>query len=517
MKMTPQALTEKLADQQRQMEELAQLARRLQATIVAQQTTIEKLLKQIYGKKSERFDPNQMQFEKLVIDACDQILPPEDSARMACAEATAKPAAPRRSRPYNRTPIPAHLERKEMVVAVPAEKRQCACCGKPMNEIGREITEKLDYTPAALYVNRYVRPKYACGDCQCDGCGVQTAALPNEVLPKAKADAGLLAQVLVSKYYDHLPLYRQEAIFERYGMDLSRKTQCDWVLGCADALEPLYRRLKAAVLASDVVLSDDTPVDLLSPGHGQVKTARLWVSVGGLDLKSCVYDFTLTRNKDGPLNFFKGYRGNLLSDAYGGYEPLFESDSGIVPSACWAHARRYFFEALPTQPESAAEVLSWIRQLYRIEDQARSWDPALRCGLRQEDSARVLDKIYAWLEEHLNAWLPKSPLGQAVHYAWKIWDRLCQYLLNGRIPIDNNLAERALRPVAIGRKNWMFIGSERGGRAAAIIMSFMHTCRLIGLEPWKYFKHTLAAINDYPARQIDELLPAQFQKAHAPA
>ena len=499
---------------QAQVEELIRLSKDQQATIERQKAQIDAYIRMLYGRKSEKMDPNQTLMEALILDVINH--PPNPPSGPVTAMAPEEPVgAPARRARAQRAPIPAHLERRETILR--PESTSCECCGKPMKEIGEDVTEKLDYTPEKLHVNRTVRVKLACADSQCAGCGVKTAPIPNEVLPKVKVDAGLLAQIVVSKYHDHLTLYRLEGILERHGMRISRQTQCDWVQGCAEVLEPLYREAKRMVLQGPVVLNDDTPVDMLDPGRGKTRQAHLWVSIGGADQRTCVFDFTTNRSHEGPLKFFQNYAGHVLTDAFGGYEPLFEANPEIIPAACWTHGRRYFHKALSVAPGPASEMIAQIRQLYQIEKTAREMSATERARLRQEEAAPLLVEIRQWLDAHEGRWLPKSPMDKAIQYARKIWPRLCAYLLDGRVPIDNNAAERAIRPVAIGRKNWMFFGSESGGRAAAILMSIMQTCRLNQIDPWHYLRDVLSCINDYPAAKIGDLMPAAWKAAHSPA
>lgn len=491
---------------------------RQQATIEKQQRYITQLLERIYGKKSERFDPDQLRFDGMEIEAMDQAAEEEDPATSEDEPATmaGENKSGRKHRGYNRLPAPEHLERKEIVRDLPAEEKTCQACGEARPYIGADITERLDCTPMTLFVNRYVTKKY--GECTCGkgDCGVKTAAAEHALIEKCSAEPGLIASTLVQKFFDHLPLYRQEYIFQRYGVELSRKTMWDWELKVSEGLQPLYERLKQEALSTGVALSDDTPVKMVVD-KGGTREARIWACLGGATFEHCVYEFTLNRSQDGPKAFFENYRGILVSDAYGGYEPLYEENADLTPAGCWTHTRRYFHKALPYTPQAAAEMIALIKGLYQVERRAVDVTAADRLALRQEHSVPQMKLIEEWLDEHEKAWLPKSPMGEAQTYITNQWPRLQVFLSDGRVPIDSNAVERAIRPWAIGRKNWLFFFSERGGQAAAVIMSFLQTCRLQGIEPWHYLKDIITRIAGHPNSKLNELLPHRWKQAHPEA
>ena len=508
----------KIAELSEQVKILAEKVLGQQALIERQQRYIDQLIERLHSSKSERFDPAQMQFDGLAIDAMDQAASHQAKEPPAGEASKCDPDQPERpKRHHNRLPMPEHVERTDIIQDIPESQKQCRCCGKPLTRIGAEVTERLDYNPATMKVNRYVRPKYACSDCTCEGDGVKIATAPHVLIEKSTADAGLLAQVMVSKFYDHLPLYRQEYIFQRHGVVIPRQTMWDWESQVAEGLAPLLELLKKDALATGVVLSDDTPVRLLSGGEPGSRTGRMWVSVGGENFDLCVYDFTRNRSREGPLLFFKEYRGKLVSDAYSGYEPLFEVSPDIIPSGCWTHTRRYFIDSLPTCPEPAAQLLALIQELYRVEKEARDLPADGRLELRQRDAVPQMARIEGWVKEHASQWIPKSPMAEAMEYIGNQWDRLQVYLSDGRVPIDNNAAERAIRPLAIGRKNWMFFASEAGGRAAAVMFSFMQTCKLLKIDPWKYLRDVINRIAGHPASRLRELLPHEWKLAHPEA
>jgi hypothetical protein len=328
-----------------------------------------------------------------------------------------------------------------------------------------------------------------------------------------------LAHIIVSKYGDHLPLYRLEHIFDRWGVRLTRQTQCDWLRASAALLQPLYQLLRERVLQGWVVGNDDTPVGVQEAGRGHTRTGRVWVAVGDLFAPYLVYDYTPNREQTGPLNFFRGYVGYLQADAYAGYDALYASGR-VVEVGCWAHVRRKFYEAQATDPERACYVLGVIRQLYAVERQAEEaiaqrclgreegwW---LRLRLRHEQAVPLLTRLCQWLHEQRDKVLPKSPIGEAIGYACNHWAALMRYTTQGYLAIDNNAAERALRAIAVGRKNYLFFGSDVGGETAAGLYSFVQTCKRLQIEPWRYLRDVLERLPGAPPERLEELLPDQW-------
>jgi transposase len=390
--------------------------------------------------------------------------------------------------------------------------------------IGNDVTERLDYQPSSLFVNSYVRPKYACGDSACDGCGVKQHPTPEGPIDRCEADAGLLAHVIEEKYEHHNPLFRQELRFERQGVAISRQTLGDWVSGCAIALGPLYELMKEKILKHDIVLNDDTPVDMRDGPSPGIQTARMWATVGGENFKYTLYNFTTDRCKEGPLEFFKNYQGYFMSDAYAGYgglgkPPTKEEVTAYIVNhlACWAHARRYFIDAQSTSPRAASEVLVLIAKLYGVEAETKHLSSEARLAVRWKESTLLLAKIKKKLEDHIPGHLPQSPMRKAINYTLGLWTELNVYLQDGRLPIDNNLAENAIRPIALGRKNWLFVGSAAGGHTAAVLMTFTATCRKNKINTWGYLKDVLQRIQAHPASRLHELLPDQWQQLQTAA
>jgi transposase len=378
------------------------------------------------------------------------------------------------------------------VLDVPEAERKCPCCGDTMQEIGREVSERIDFVPAVTKVIETVRPKYACK--KHEECGVRTAPLPAQPIAKGMATAGLIAHVLVAKYKDHLPLYRQSCIFARHGAEIPESTLGDWVRDAVELVGPVVRAMRASVLESAVVQSDDTPVLVLDRTHPNGrKRGFLWAYVGDRD--EVVFDFTAGRSREGPKRFLGDYRGILQADAYSGYDHLYLGGR-IVEAGCMAHARRGFVNAEVEDKVNAGHAIAAIRRLYHIEREAKEQ----RLGanelreLRQRESLPVLQAMKPWMAELRKATLPKSLLGKAVGYFLNQWDALCVFTGDGRVAIDNNRVERQMRCVAVGRKNWLFAGSEEGGHRAAAIYSLVCTCSLLGIEPWAYLKDVLQKI-----------------------
>jgi transposase len=379
--------------------------------------------------------------------------------------------------------------------------------------IGEEIREQLEYVPASMIVIEHVRPKYACAACQAH---VTIAERLPEPIEKGLPGPGLLDQVIMSKYADHLPLYRQEGIFRRFGVELPRQTTCDWMRVSADLLEPIWKEMLRQIKRSAVIQTDDTPVRVLDPDHGGSRQGRLWDYVGDRDHPYIVFDYTPDRTSEGPERILQGYRGYLQADAYSAYDGLYASGA-IVEVGCWMHARRKFYEARTSDPERAHQALAWISLLYDVEREAKEQklNDAERQALRETRSRPILEEIRTWLAAERPRVLPKSPIGEAIEYAWNQWTALTRYLEAGFLEIDNGASERGLRPVALGRNNWLFFGSDRGGRTAAILMSLCATCKRLGVDVLAYLKDVLERISTHPNSRIGELLPDRWQAIRA--
>jgi len=392
-----------------------------------------------------------------------------------------------------------------------------------LERIGEEVSETLEYTPAKLTVIEHVRAKYACHK---DGeSTIRTAFAQPSPLPKSNAGAGLLAQILVATFADHLPLNRQEMIFKRHGVDLPRSTLCEWKLAAGELLAVLRAPLIAHTLAAPRLHSDDTTMPLLEGGRGRTKTARMWGYLGAgarqndadewvEHAPAVVFEFTESRESKHPVKFLRDYQGYLQADAYSGYDAVYRSGR-IIEVGCFAHCRRKFFEVAKTQktPGLAAEGVGWIAKLYRIETTIRGRPPDEKLQVRQAEAVPVLTDFRRWLEGHYPTLLPQGPLGQAFGYALNNWQALTRYTESGVLVPDNNLLESAMRPIAMGRKAYLFTAAERGGHVAATLYSLVGTCKLNGIEPYAYLKDVLQRLPGHRVDRLAELLPFNWQPA----
>jgi transposase len=414
--------------------------------------------------------------------------------------------------------LPAHLVRKPVLHDVPPEERACPDCGVERRSIGQEIREQLEYVPASMIVLQHIRPKYACQACQAH---VVIADRLPEPIEKGLPGPGLMAHVVVGKYADHLPLYRQEGIFKRYGVDLARSTLCGWTAAAADLLAPLVRAMKQRVLLSDVIQTDDTPVKVQDHDGKGIKTGRLWVYIGDWKNHFIVYDYTPDRSREGPSRMLDGFEGHLQADAYSAYDALYSSGK-IIEVGCWMHARRKFHDAKNSDVERSHWMLASVAGLYQVENDAKEarkthpeWDDAdwhaYRHEVRLNRSKPILGEIHEWLEAEKRKVLPKSPIGEAIGYALNHWNALIRPWEAGFLEIDNGASERAMKPVALGRKNWLFAGSDLGGMTAATLMSLCATCKELGVEPFAYLRDVLQRVSTHPNRRIDELLPDRWK------
>jgi transposase len=415
-----------------------------------------------------------------------------------------------KKRTGGRQPLARHLKRERIVHDLAEEEKHCSTCQQDLRPIGEESSERYEYIPAKLTVIEDICKKYACA------CTVKTATKPSQPIEKSTAGASLLAQVIVAKTADHLPLHRQEKIFERHGVDISRKTMGGWLAQCADLLKPLYGSMKEVLFQSKVIGTDDTSVKVLDVKLPFARTGRIWPYSGDAAHPVILYDYTATRERAGPEEFLKGYRGYLQADAYGGYDAFFKDPArGLIEVGCWAHARRYFHKALESDQPRMGLALLLIAQLYRVEKEARSLMAEERLRLRQLQSQPILEKLRNYLLEIQVEVLPKSPEGRAVRYTLKNWTALTRYCEDGDLQIDNNATERAIRGVAVGRNNWVFFGSDEGGKTAAVLRSFVASCQRVGIDPFVWLKDILSRIADHPITRIAELLPHNWVSAQA--
>jgi transposase len=498
---------------------------------------LEGLLRRLYGRSAERLDPNQM---VLFADLLKQLQP---ETTPPAPEAPTAPPAPSTSGGHGRRRIPEDLPRRRIVHDLAEEEKPCPCCGKMREMIGDEKCEQLDYEPAKLSVIEHVRLKYACRACEQaaaeGGPQIATAEKPLAPIEKGLAAPGLLSYVIVSKYSDHLPLYRLERILKRSHIDIARSTMCDWMRDSAAALKALYDLMVREVLASKVIHTDDTPVDVLDRHLPETRIGRFWVYVGDGDHPYDVFTYTANRSRDGPMTFLKDWgkdeRRFLQADAFGGYDVIYAGQAGgqVTEVACWAHARRKFYEARTSDSATATQALAYIRLLYDAEDEAKQRfrlagaEPsearslaAIRLELRQAKALPLLAQFKAWIESRQATCggpvLPKSPMGQAITYVLNQWDALNVYVTDGDLAIDNNAAENALRRIAIGRKNWLFCGSDNGGHTAAVLFSLIASCARHEVDPFAYLRDVLTRIAAHPMNRLAELLPDRWKLVASP-
>jgi transposase len=414
------------------------------------------------------------------------------------------------ARPHKRTCLD-HLPQNRIEHDLPEAEKTCPCCGGAKERIGEDLSRELEFIPAKLEVNVHVLPKYACRKCR---DGVASPPVPPKPIAGGIAGAGLVSFVLVSKFSDHLPLYRLEDILTRHGVYLSRSTLCDWVRNAADLLVPLAELQKSLVLQSPVLWTDDTFVTVLGGEKPGSTKGRFWPYIGDDEHAYTVYDFTMSRARDGPATFLANYQGFLQADAYGGYDGIFTGSSGrIIEVACWAHARRKFYDARSNAPREANQVLEWVQQLYDVEDRARELTAAERQALRQQESLPILDRIETYLDELSSRVLPKSALGKALTYAKNQRAALRVYVSDGRLTIDNNVSERTVRVQAVGRKNWEFLGSPQAGPRAAVLFTILAGAKRHHLEPWAYMRDVLLHLS-VGETDLEALLPDRWGAGH---
>ena len=460
---------------------------------------IEKLKHQLAGLRRQRFGATS--------EALDQLeLGLEDEEIARSAEAVAAPA-PASKRQPKRRPLPDHLPREETHLAPPGDR--CTDCGGRLKRLGEDVTEELEYIPGRFVVKRIVRPRLACSGCET----FHQAPLPSRPIERGRPGPGLLAHVLVSKYCDHLPLYRQSRIFARDGVDLDRSTLAGWVGKATALLEPLADAVGRHVLEGQALFADDTSVKLLAPGTGKTATGRAWTYVRderpwkGEASPAAWYRFSADRKAAHPKSHLAGYAGWMHSDGYAGFGALARAGP-VREVACLAHVRRKFFDVHAAQGSAiAAEALEWIAALYAIEKEARGQPPERRVAIRRAGAAPHLDEFERWLQTQLPRISAKTPLAAAIRHALTRLKRLRSYIEHGFLEIDNNPAERAMRPIALGRKNYLFMGSASGGRAAAIAYTLIETARLNDVDPQAWLAQVLERIPDYKINRVDELLP----------
>ena len=473
------------------------------------QHTLEQFIRDRYGRKSERLediDPELLL--PFMQDYVQQQAQAKEEEKSDSQKETEKQKITYTRNKPKRKKLPEDLPRDTIEYDLDEAEKICDCCGESLQRIGAETSEQLDYIPSSLRVIEHVRFKYACKHCEQK---VVTADKARQPIEKGLPAAGLLAHVAVSKYLDHLPLYRLEGIFKRHEIDISRSTMCGWMASTADLLNPLYDLMKTELLQSKLINTDDTPVQVQDKTlDKKTRTGRVWIYCGDDEHPYNVYDYTPNRSREGPQQFLADYKqGFLQADAYAGYDFLFNDPTrNIVELLCWAHARRKFYDARKSSPQLSHTALAWIKMLYEVEKQVKDSSAERKYAARQEKSVVILKDFKDWLDSiTTEEALPQSPIRKAINYSLNGWQALCRYTEDGDFHIDNNIAEQLMRPIAIGRKNWLFFGSDNGGRTAAILMTITQSAKRHGLNAFTYLKDTIARISDHPANQLQQLLP----------
>jgi transposase len=461
--------------------------------ILTLQQELAQIKRMIFGTKSERFAPIvPVEQTSLSLDVETAIAPPVVKQQISYTREKQKSNKVH----SGRLPIPAHIERIIIEVAPDIDVTG-------LKSIGEEVTEELEYKAGSFYVNQYRRKKYA----KPDGEGIIIGSLPTRPIEKGMAGAGLLASIIIEKYVDHLPLYRQIQRFKRAGMDIPTATISGWLRGTCNLIEPLYDVLKKEVLSQDYLQADETPIAVMDKDkQGATHQGYNWV-YHAPGKKMVLFDYRHGRGRDGPREILKDFRGHLQADGYNAYE-IFDNKT-ITLLHCMAHARRKFEQALDNDKERAEYVLQQIQILYAIERKAReeNYTHTQRYELRQAESVAVLQSLHVWFKENIQQVLPKSLIGEAINYSLGRWKKLSLYATDGKLEIDNNLVENVIRPVALGRKNYLFAGSHEAAQRSAMLYSFMGTCKLRGVEPLHWLKTTLSKLPDHKANRLNELLP----------
>jgi len=495
-------------------------------TVKQQQELLDKLTHElalmkrwVFGSRREKFsseDPRQKNLFEVGEPPVDLEAgePPVDleageSPEDECGDLRKK----KQKKGHGRRPLPEFLPRKRVEYVINGPELDCPACAEERFKISEVVSEQLEYVPASLFVVEHVQITYGCKPCEGH---VITADKPPQPIEKGIPGPGLLAHVIAAKYVRHMPLYRLEEDLARYGVLIRRSTLAGWMAGAAECVLPLYELMKRRVLASDVLGTDDTPVKVLDPELDHTRIGRFWAYLGDDRHPHVVYDYTPSRKRDGPAKFLKDYAGVLQADAFSGYDAIYYGSKGkIVEAACCAHARRKFYDARETSPEAAHQALAFFGRLYAIEHDAEQFSPEARRALRQEQSAPILNELHAWLNETLSKLRPKSPIAIAIRYSLRNWDALCRFTTDGNIPIDNNRTERTLRAQAIGRRNWTFLGSDNGGKTAAVLYSLVASAKRHHLEVEAYLADVLrrlpAITNPLALR---DLLPERWAKSH---
>ena len=571
---TPEQLPDDLPTLKRMIIEMAVTLRQERRDKDALQHRLHLLLQRIFGPRTERIHPDQgwlFSADELAAAVAARLGDASSASPAADAEEQFVSDQPRRGKPHGRG-RPAEDLPRQLVHHELTEAERVCICGRIRVDIGTDVSERVDWQPASIFVWQHCRHKYLCPVCSrksteaamgtpepslqdpardasvpAANSSASSAAEPSTAAPasagarprgpavisapkppppiaKGLPGAGLLAHVIVSKYADHLPLYRLERILGRQGLSVSRSTLCDWMAASAEALRPLYDIMVSQVLQSAWLHTDDTSVKNQGHAPGTTALSRFWIYWGDRTHPYNVFDFTVNRKRDGPQTFLAKFTGYLHADAFSGYDALYlpgpRGGAGpITEVACNAHARRKFHEARASDELRAHQALAYYGQLYVLERgaQGAGLDDDGRRRMRQEISVPILEEFHAWLLQQRDQVLPKSPIAEAIGYALNNWTALCRYTEAGFLSIDNNVAEREMKRIAIGRKNWLFVGSDKGGQTAAVLYSYISTCHRLGIEPWAYLQDVLNRLPTLPKERLAELLPDRWQAARTAA
>lgn len=466
----------------------------LNSTVTILKAELDQLKRLIYGSRSERFAPDvNPEQTTLALNISTIEMKPAEKQTITYERDKKSPSL---SIHTGRNPLPAHLPRVEILLEPQGDVSQ-------LKRIGKEITEQLEFEPGKFFVKQFIRPKYA----MAQGEGVLMAELPSRPIEKGIPGPGLLASIVIEKYADHIPLYRQIERFRREGIRIAPSTMSDWIAAACTLVAPLYEVLKKKVLSSDYLQADETPIKVLDKDKkGKTHRGYYWVYRDPV-CGRVLFDYRQGRGRDGPTEVLKNFEGYLQTDGYGVYDSF---DHGKIKLLhCMAHARRYFEQALDNDQLRSEYALKEIQKLYVIEKHARveELNQQQRQALRERESIPVLEELHAWLKNSIMEVLPKSSIGQAMAYALPRWEKLMLYTTDGKLEIDNNLVENSIRPIAIGRKNYLFAGSHAAAQRAAMIYSLLGTCKLKNIEPFAWLKNIFAVIPDHKANRLEELLP----------
>jgi transposase len=496
------------------VQELRDLIERMQAELRFEKTRNEALNFEIARLKRWRFGSSSESLDSLTQAVLFDAIVADSALEDRAAQDEVKPpsAVPAAKRQAVRQALPASLPRIDRHHEIAAT--HCAC-GQALERIGEELSEQLDCVPAQFFVLRHIRGKYACACCQT----IQAAPMPAQIIDKGIPAPGLLAQVVVAKHDDHLPLYRQSEIYARSGVHIPRSSMAQWIGICGVRLTPLAEALREFIVGHDVVHADETPVSMLAPGKGKTKRAYVWVyrTTNFVAQRAVFYDFSTGRGGENARRVLQGFDGTLMSDDFSGYHAL--QSQGVRAALCMAHARRKLFEAHQFNgSEIAGQAVALIAKLYEVERQARELQPEARRLWRQQHAKPVAEALHTWLSEQRHKLVKADVTAKAIDYSLSNWRGLTRYLDDGHVPIDNNAAENAVRPLAVGRKNWLFVGSQQAGERAAVVLSLIESAKLNGHDPWAYLKDVFERLPTLKQRNLAHLLPHHWRPpGHAAA